>query len=302
MLLPADYLQIRGLGFFGHLKFTSAQEPIWEHYHQHCMEVSVCVSGRQRFVVGKREFWIQGGDVLFNYPMEAHGSGDDPQEVSERFYFGLDLRQPQSFLEMAMPWDRYYYEKLKYWNIRQLKIAEEDIELLRQSFAHFSKLEDHRNDIESRMLGYGYFLVFINRLLRAANAEQNGNDDMKTAVSYIQSHIRDPIAIGDIAAATGMSESYLRKRFIAEIGVSPKEYINREKIELAKTVLQQEQIDSITNIAYQLGFSDSSHFSKTFRQFMNCSPRDFRRQWLRRQELGDKWAEQLNFNQSFWLK
>jgi len=86
--------------------------------------------------------------------------------------------------------------------------------------------------------------------------------------------------VGDptLAAANGISSSYLYKLF-KPTGQSVGEWIIRRRLDLCRDRLcdQQYQDQSITEIAFDLGFNNLSHFSTRFRQAFGCSPREFRR-------------------------
>ena len=80
-----------------------------------------------------------------------------------------------------------------------------------------------------------------------------------------------------LAAAVGVSKDYLSHIFHQELGFSPWEYLNRYRIERAKTLLR-ETTRSITEIAIQVGFDDLSYFSRVFTKHAGCSPRTYREQ------------------------
>lgn len=54
------------------------------------------------------------------------------------------------------------------------------------------------------------------------------------------------------------------------------DYLRKNKIKKAIKLLMQKE-DQLVDIAYECGFSDHSHFSRTFKSYMGMSPRDFRK-------------------------
>ncbi|TAJ11916.1 AraC family transcriptional regulator [Marinilabiliaceae bacterium JC017] len=79
--------------------------------------------------------------------------------------------------------------------------------------------------------------------------------------------------IKDLAATVGISESKLQKLFKQVFGKSIYQYSLYEKMRLAKKMLQSKKY-SISEIGYQLGYSNLSHFSKAFRNQFGVNPRD----------------------------
>ena len=74
---------------------------------------------------------------------------------------------------------------------------------------------------------------------------------------YIYSHIKERITIEDLADSLGVSASYLSRLFKKETGISVSAYIRRQKIEMAKNLLQ-------------------SHFIQQFREVTGMTPGKYR--------------------------
>lgn len=73
----------------------------------------------------------------------------------------------------------------------------------------------------------------------------------------------------------GVSRSSGYALFHTSFGISPKEYILRRKVVLAKEMLQHGQ--DISSIAFDLGFSSSQNFATTFKKLTCCTPSDYRK-------------------------
>ena len=72
-----------------------------------------------------------------------------------------------------------------------------------------------------------------------------------------------------------MSESHFHKVFKREMGVSPTDFINGERIQKAKELLVSSD-DSISGIAYTLGFNYPHYFSRMFKSKTGHTPVEFR--------------------------
>lgn len=92
---------------------------------------------------------------------------------------------------------------------------------------------------------------------------------------YIQTHLQSKITISELASQVGYSENYLSKKFKREMGTSIVEYINQQKIDHARILLQAESTP-INDIAEHLGFSSQSYFAEQFRKVTGVSPREYR--------------------------
>lgn len=76
-----------------------------------------------------------------------------------------------------------------------------------------------------------------------------------------------------------LSPNYFGDLVKKETGHSPLEYIQKKIVGLAKEELLGSK-DSISNIAYRLGFQYSQHFNRYFKRSVGCSPSEFRKQEL----------------------
>ena len=72
-----------------------------------------------------------------------------------------------------------------------------------------------------------------------------------------------------------MSQSQLERRFQQLLGTSPGEYILRVRISASRAQLETTD-RTIADIAIGVGFYDHSHFTRTFKRMMSCSPKQYR--------------------------
>ncbi len=147
------------------------------------------------------------------------------------------------------------------------------------SFDDIHRLDHALVTFQSKaLLSAGETAASLHRALSAADAlPQQTSALVKHAIAYLQQYHSEPIARQDLAAAVGVSKDYLSHIFHQELGFSPWEYLNRYRIERAKTLLR-ETTRSITEIAIQVGFDDLSYFSRVFTKHAGCSPRTYREQ------------------------
>lgn len=79
----------------------------------------------------------------------------------------------------------------------------------------------------------------------------------------------------DLARHARLSLSHFKKRFRTETGLSPRQFILRDKIEAAKRILN-EQPTSVTHIALDLGFVSSQYFATVFKRITGETPSRYR--------------------------
>ncbi len=92
----------------------------------------------------------------------------------------------------------------------------------------------------------------------------------------IQKNLFEDLSIEELAFLTSLSLSSFKRKFSSIYGTSPNKYITSKRLEKAQTLLNTTEL-SISEIAYDSGFSDVGYFSKTFRKHYNVSPSEIRK-------------------------
>jgi AraC-like DNA-binding protein len=99
---------------------------------------------------------------------------------------------------------------------------------------------------------------------------------LKRALELLESDLRQPPSLAELARHVGLHPSSLCHAFKQSTGLSPHRYLLAYRVNRAKEMMGDES-RSLTEIALECGFSDSSHFSVAFRRIVGISPREYRR-------------------------
>lgn len=91
---------------------------------------------------------------------------------------------------------------------------------------------------------------------------------------YIDENYMQPLSLEKLANQFFLNRNYFSEMFSKKIGMPFSQYKNKVRVEHAKQMLIGKQ--SITDIAYAVGFNSASRFSKVFCQFEGISPQQFR--------------------------
>jgi len=93
-----------------------------------------------------------------------------------------------------------------------------------------------------------------------------------TVGAYIENHLSERITMQALSVVAKRSTSFLSHHFPDEFGMSPKQYVLKRKMVASREMLQNGE--SVQNTAYAFGFYDPFDFSKRFKAYWGCSPRD----------------------------
>ncbi|MBE7045679.1 MAG: helix-turn-helix transcriptional regulator [Ruminococcaceae bacterium] len=94
------------------------------------------------------------------------------------------------------------------------------------------------------------------------------------ASEYIALHLNEKISVGDIAGSLGISVGYFSRIFKSVTGYSAVDFINLQKISLAKQLLQQQK--PISDIAELLGITDEKYFYRLFKKYTGMTTKKYR--------------------------
>ncbi len=100
-------------------------------------------------------------------------------------------------------------------------------------------------------------------------------------IDYVKLTLNTNTKVSDIAAHFGYNEKYLSHLFSNIEGLPLKQYILREKMELAKYMLSDSN-DTINQIASELSFTDSHNFMKAFKKIVGLTPTQYRNAYSKR--------------------
>jgi transcriptional regulator GlxA family with amidase domain len=93
---------------------------------------------------------------------------------------------------------------------------------------------------------------------------------IQAVIRWVAARPDQPAALADAARVAGLSESRLSHLFVEQTGLSFKTYLLW--IRLTHAVGLMTEGLSLTAVAHEAGFSDSAHFSRTFRRMFGIAP------------------------------
>lgn len=101
-------------------------------------------------------------------------------------------------------------------------------------------------------------------------------DEIASALHYLENNYFHPIDIQNLATRFGFSRAYFSTLFVKRTGETPYDYLTKIRIDRAKDYLKQGQ-HSVEEIAFSVGFSSLQRFSETFKKRVGLSPLQYRK-------------------------
>lgn len=91
----------------------------------------------------------------------------------------------------------------------------------------------------------------------------------------IEARLREPLSVGDLAQAAGLSRARFAAAFAATMGQSPMAYVRARRLERVRRALEAGEGD-LARLAVRCGFSSHAHMTTAFRNAFGVSPSDYR--------------------------
>jgi AraC-like DNA-binding protein len=98
------------------------------------------------------------------------------------------------------------------------------------------------------------------------------------SMQYATSHIlstNGKVALKDLHSTLNLSERTFERRFEQFVGVSPRLFTSIARFQAAMKMLDNRQFFKLSDIAYQTGYADQSHFIRSFKKFTGLTPLAF---------------------------
>ena len=211
-------------------------------------------------------------DKLTFVPAERRfRESQEPRALTRATYFHIDPRsallEPQAFGEAALA-PRLFF----------------DDPVLRQTALKLEALiEAGRSG--SRLYAEALATVLVHELLRLNSGTVRVEPPMRGGLAgwqrrlvaqYIEENMSEQISLAEIAELAQLSIFHFSRAFKRSFGMPPHRYHTSRRIERAKTLLAK-PIQSVTEIALDMGFSDTSSFTAAFRKMAGRTPTEYRR-------------------------
>lgn len=101
------------------------------------------------------------------------------------------------------------------------------------------------------------------------------NSQIHKLCCYMEEHFSENVTLDDLLSMTDFGKSYLLRSFTRQVGVSPYRYLQTIRLDKAKKFLEQ-GVPPV-EAAAMAGFSDQSHFTNFFKEFIGLTPKQYQR-------------------------
>jgi transcriptional regulator GlxA family with amidase domain len=137
--------------------------------------------------------------------------------------------------------------------------------------------------LQSLFLELIYMLTQDARMQTKAGKYKNNRFDIDKALKYIKGNLTEDLSLQKVADHVLLSPIHFHNCFKTAIGKTLHEYVEEQRIKAAINLLLTTEL-TLTEIAFQCGFSSQSYFSYVFKRNMGVPPRKYVEQINKRYE------------------
>ncbi len=111
-------------------------------------------------------------------------------------------------------------------------------------------------------------------MLEKTYKELSGRNRLAHVVNYIKENIRENIQLDELAGKACMSKAHFLRTFKQELGLTPMEYVLKERLKLARQYLLIGGFQ-IQEVSLMSGFNNTTYFIRAFKQEFGTTPKAF---------------------------
>lgn len=120
------------------------------------------------------------------------------------------------------------------------------------------------------------FIKYIFEKLAGFQHQDNRQESVVEQMKqYINENLKEDLSRKTLAKAVYLSEDYVSKIFMNVTGISIPNYVASCRMQKAQEFLKYSSL-SVSKVALEVGYSNFSYFSKTFRDYTGCTPNEYR--------------------------
>ena len=279
---------LEGLPFirqFGHMRFTkiNLDDNMKPHFNDG-IEIHYVEGGKYEWEFEGRKVELLPDDLSVTAPWHLNGSPSGKMDLGEISWLIIkpEIFSPENPLRLGK-WSRLP-EKFQ-TNLGEMIAAEEGIVLKKAGvFRNFFKAL--RMELTQRQKGYKMVAInlienlFINleRHLQNRKLQIQRQDSFIHALNEtISDNLLHKWRVEELAEQFGMGKTKFTEEVKLLTGYPPNSYIINLKLDKAKQMLMDPINDSLTDIAFDCGFSSLQHFTAAFAQRTGFTPAAFRK-------------------------
>lgn len=237
------------------------------HWHNYC-ECELTFGGEIEYIINDKRHHLSGACAYIATPKDTHSIkvlSDEPVDM-------YSLSFNESYIEADVLNRFANTEKVAHFDEQEAVRIHTLLHMLEEDYANMMIM---REDI-LHMLITAVLICFLRRMETDRISVRTPNRLVMQIVAIINARFREKLTVKEIGDLIYMTPNYIGERFKEEMGVSINAYLMETRLTYARNLLKSGKLN-IKELAYQSGFSSTTHFSNSFKKRYGVSPSEYLR-------------------------
>ena len=220
--------------------------------------------GKGRFVIGDKEYILKKGDCFLLPPKITTYYEADKKNPYTYYWVGFDGIEAKGLLEKTglVIGDNYVVHPKNFNSVFEM-------------FSNFDVSTTNNSAIPYQLVGKLY-LLFSEIMSDQSSENEQKSNYVDLAINYMNLNYAKNISIELLSRIVGVDRTYFYRLFKESTKISPKEYLSNLRIEKAKMLLCNSNMN-IKEIALSVGFSNYLSFERVFKEKSGVNPTIYRK-------------------------
>lgn len=236
----------------GTISALSSEKSIFKGRFAHALLYKI--DGESVYTFDREEIRVGGGTVLYipqgeSYTVQKTSAGES-RYCLVNFYMEPGDFQPKLFVPPL--------GETVFHSFRQIE--------------HSQRFGGDAREAES-LAAFYQLLALLIKLEQKPYTTDGQKHKIDPAIRYLEEHLFDrELKIAALPELCSLSAPSFRRIFMSRFGTTPKKYLQQQRLQAAKLMLEGGEYDDIATVAQSVGFEDPLHFSKSFKAFYGAPP------------------------------
>jgi AraC-like DNA-binding protein len=243
---------------------------LWEDLNEKTstFRMHYIIDGNVILHVDGKKYKLRKNHVFYLHPDIEMGYQSDPKNPASYYWISFTGTNVE-----------YYLEKMGLMGSNYLFVPSKWQKPLHRAFYDNFTVDDNVENLKDVIFSEN-FMKIVQILSISANTapikrkHKPKKRYVERAIEIINKRYMDPtFSIREVAEELFLHENYFSKLFKKETKLTFNAYLSRFRFEMSTTLIDQ-GVSSVAELAFAVGFSDPLYFSKVFKKYNLCSPRE----------------------------
>jgi YesN/AraC family two-component response regulator len=254
----------------------------WPLHTHDGFELYFFIEGNASFIIGDDIYPLKPGDTLLFSGKVLHQPNPSKDNIYIRSYINFTAEFIQDLvsedmLQMLVNLFQQPNGLLIRWNENEFKEVDA---LIRQIYKEREKEASGYDFMMRSLLVHLLLKIYRNSKevypLFTGQVQTQKESNVRRILQHVNRTYKDPLNLESIADAMHLNKYYMCHCFKEITGHTINNYLARKRVEEAKRLLRTTN-EPVGQLSDQLGFSNSIHFSRLFKQHVGVSPQGYRK-------------------------